>query len=425
MNRTTPMPLLQFINSLDDRQPRTPQHGDKPTAEAWIDSIDKVDGAYIHVPFCFHKCHYCDFFSIAGADDRHEPFVDRLVGELSFIGSQMHKPLDSVFVGGGTPTLLAPMLFDRLLAAIRYELPLAPGCEWTIEANPETVTNEVAQIMAKHGVNRVSIGAQSFDKVQLKTLERWHEPESVERAVSCFRAAGIDNYNLDLIYSIPGQTISQVQDDLLRAIDLQPKHLSCYALIYEPNTPLRTRLDLGEVIRVEQDIEAEMFELVRTILHEANYLQYEISNFAMRGYECRHNLMYWKNKSWWPFGPAAAGHLDGRRWKNAPRLSEYILNEPLPFVQDVETLDDDRSAGEAFMLGLRMLKGMERTWVESLVEQSTSRWREHVIERFIKEKLLHWKSDNLALTANGILVADTVILALLMREDTMTDTSGK
>jgi len=418
------VPLPQFINSQETRQPRTCQVEHNLTAEGWIGSVDKVQGAYIHVPFCFHKCHYCDFFSIAGADDRHETFVDRLITELTFVGSVMETPLQSIFIGGGTPTLLEPSLLSRLLKAVKNELPMHEDCEWTVEANPETVTGEVAGILALNGVNRVSIGAQSFNLQNLKTLERWHDPESVSRAISYFADAGIENYNLDLIYSIPKQTIEQVESDLRIAIDLQPKHLSCYALIYEPNTPLRTRLERGEVVRVDQEVEADMFEMVRAKLKEAEYEHYEISNFARSGFECVHNLLYWKNNNWWPFGPAAAGHVDGRRWRNIPRLSDYFSLERLPPIEDVETLHNDKRAGESFMLGLRILEGIDRSRVEFLNDLSLDCWRERVIDGHIKDKLLHWKNNKLALTETGILVADTVISSLLMHDDLITDTSG-
>jgi oxygen-independent coproporphyrinogen-3 oxidase len=417
------VPLTQFINSQETRQPRTCQDGHNLTAEGWIGSIDKVQGAYIHVPFCFHKCHYCDFFSIAGADDRHEAFVDRLVSELTFVGSMMDTPLQTIFIGGGTPTLLEPSLLTRLLRAVKKNLPMQEDCEWTVEANPETVTSEVADVLASNGVNRVSIGAQSFNLLNLKTLERWHDPESVPRAIAHFVDAGIDNYNVDLIYSIPNQTIEQVESDLRIAVDLKPKHLSCYSLIYEPNTPLRTRLDRGEIIRVDQDVEADMFEVVRATLKDANYDHYEISNFSRSGFECAHNLLYWKNNNWWPFGPAAAGHVDGRRWRNIPRLSEYFRLEGLPPIEDVETLDSDKRAGEAFMLGLRILEGIDRSRVEFLIDQSVESWRKSVIDGHIDENLLHWKNNNLALTETGILVADTVISSLLMHDDVITDTS--
>jgi oxygen-independent coproporphyrinogen-3 oxidase len=335
----------------------------------------------------------------------------------------METPLESIFIGGGTPTILKPPLLSKMLDAVKIMLPMTKDCEWTVEANPETITSEVADVLASHGVNRISIGAQSFHLQNLKTLERWHDPESVPRAISHVVDAGIDNFNIDLIYAIPKQTIAQVESDLQTAIDLNPLHLSCYALIYEPNTPLRTRLDRGDIVRVDQEVEADMFELVRSVLSKANYDQYEISNFSRSGFECIHNKMYWKNQNWWPFGPAAAGHVDGRRWKNIPRLSEYFSAGQLPPVEDVELLNDDRRAGEAFMLGLRMLKGMDRSVVEQLVDQSAGRWRQGLIDGFVIQELLHWRNDRLALTEAGILVADTVISSLLMHDDAITDTS--
>lgn len=423
MDNPVSVPLSQFINSQETRQPRSCQVENNLTAEGWINTVNKVQSVYIHVPFCFHKCHYCDFFSIARADDRHESFVDRLVMELAFVGSVMESPLQSIFIGGGTPTLLEPALLARMLKTVKNVLPMNTDCEWTVEANPETVTSEVANVLASHGVNRVSIGAQSFNLQNLKTLERWHDPESVPRAIAHFVEAGIDNYNLDLIYAIPNQTVEQVESDLQIAIELQPKHLSCYALIYEPNTALRMRLDRGEVLRVDQGIEADMFEMVRCTLAESDYKQYEISNFARKGFECVHNLSYWQNKNWWPIGPAAAGHVDGRRWRNVPRLSDYFSKEPLPPIEDVELLDGDKRAGESFMLGLRILDGIDQSNVQFLIDQSLDSWRKDVIDRHIEANLLHWKNNKLALTETGILVADTVISSLLMHDDLITDTS--
>jgi len=277
--------------------------------------------------------------------------------------------------------------------------------------------------MVRNGVNRVSIGAQSFHPALLKSLERWHDPENVGKAVECVRSVGIQDINLDVIYAIPSQTMDQLLVDLEQSIALSPTHMSCYSLIYEPNTPLRTRLDRGEVQRVEHELEASMFSCVAEVLQHAGYAQYEISNFAKEGYECKHNISYWTNQAWWPFGPSASGHLSGRRWKNSPRLSEYLSADGLPPILDVETLDSDASAGESFMLGLRLIRRMERSWVESLLAQSNNEWRKGVIEQYIREGQLHWVDDHLALTCEGIRIADTVILALLMQDDEMTDTT--
>jgi oxygen-independent coproporphyrinogen-3 oxidase len=290
---------------------------------------------------------------------------------------------------------------------------LAPDVEYTIEANPETITSEKAAVMVSQGVNRVSIGAQSFNTELLKQLERWHDPVNVGRAVEFVRSAGIDNISLDLIYAIPTQTVEQVKADLQEAVSLLPTHLSCYALTYEPNTPLLHKLNSGSVTRVGHDVEADMFDVVADVLSWSGYKQYEISNFAKDSFACKHNLMYWKNKNWWPFGPAASGHIDGQRWKNSPRLADYLSTSGLPPVEDVERLSKDIQAGEAFMMGLRLLEGMEFAWVESLIEQSPNTWRRTVIERNIESGFLIWANEKLVLTDKGLHFADTVICELL------------
>jgi oxygen-independent coproporphyrinogen III oxidase len=390
------------------------------TAEAWIESASKAVGAYIHIPFCFHKCHYCDFYSVAGKDEQQETLVRRLRKELQCVGPSMSE-LKTVFIGGGTPTILEPALLCEMLEAVRRYLPLAEDVEFTIEANPETITAEKAGILASCGVNRVSVGAQSFDENLLKQLERWHEPKNVERAVDFARSAGISNINIDLIYAIPTQSIVQAKNDLLQAVALSPTHLSCYALTYELNTPLRHRLERGIVERIAHDVEAEMFDVVTRELTQEGFCQYEISNFANKGYACKHNVMYWKNKNWWPFGPAAAGHIDGCRWRNAPRISEYLLEGNLPPIQDVETLSEDVQAGEAFMMGLRLLEGMESGWVEELMRKSPGEWRRATIERNIETGMLVWEKEKLALTGKGLHFADTVISELLMRDEDQQD----
>jgi oxygen-independent coproporphyrinogen III oxidase len=411
-----PTNLPQFTNLVASQQPSSLENAGELTAEGWIASASDSLGAYIHVPFCFHKCHYCDFFSVVGKESQHEAYVDRLSEELACIGPLM-KPLQTIFIGGGTPTLLAPKLFQQMLEAIQKYLPFENELEYTIEANPETVTQEKAEILSACGVNRVSIGAQSFDAELLKVLERWHEPSSVARAVECVHNAGITNVNLDLIYAIPTQSIEQVQSDVRIATALKPTHMSCYALTYEPNTPLAHRLAVGEVVRVDHDLEADMFDFVTEELTSLGYKQYEISNYAKEGKQCKHNLLYWKNGNWWPFGPAGAGHSNGRRWRNTPRISDYLRMSPLPPVEDVELLSEDVQAGEAFMMGLRLLEGMERAWVDDLLSKSISDWRSPIIERNVEEGFLEWNKEMLLFTDKGLHFADTVISELLMRDE--------
>ena len=387
------VPLAQLTNTAAGLQPCGPR------------------GLYIHVPFCLHKCHYCDFYSFVetGRESRQPAFTDRLIEEIQATAPGLQKPLETIFVGGGTPTLLAPDLWTRLLQAIRDCLALAPDLEFTVEANPETITAPLLEVLAGGGVNRLSLGAQSFDPTALRTLERRHDPANVGRGVSLARAAGITNINLDLIFGIPGQDLDGWRADLEIAIALEPAHLSCYGLMYEPNTPLTARLRAGAIQRVDEDTEAQMYETACDRLEAVGFEQYEISNWARPGRACRHNLLYWRNESWWPMGPAAAGHVNGVRWKNVGRLSDYLRVRPLPPITDVEQLDEDGRVGETLMLGLRLNEGIGHARLEALLAGG----RAQVVRRQVAAGLLEHCEGRLRFTKRGRLLADTVLADLL------------
>ena len=371
------------------------------------------DAVYVHVPFCRHRCHYCDFFTIAGRDDARTAYVDRLLEEAKLVlpGLQMEAPC--VFVGGGTPTYLQPDDLHRLLTGVGACLPVTP-VEWTVEANPETVDADIAAALHDGGVTRISVGMQSAQPQLLQALERQHDPESVPRAFGHLRTAGFNDLSVDLIFGIPGQCLAQVQADLEAALELEPTHLSVYGLIYEPGTPLRRRRDSGVVKAVEEDTEADMYLLVQQVLAERGFGQYEISNWALPGRACRHNEVYWLNGNWWPLGPAAAGHAMGTRWRNVPRLKQWMDSTGLPPVVDLECLDTDGRYGEVLMLGLRRLVGVPRDRVEAACATAgRGALREAVISRSIEQGLLQWRDDHLAFTSGGLLLADQVIRNLL------------
>ncbi|MCP3906050.1 MAG: radical SAM family heme chaperone HemW [Planctomycetes bacterium] len=375
---------------------------------------DPPRGAYIHVPFCFHKCHYCDFYSIVDARDRQGGFVDRLLDEAEAARAWVTRPLETIFVGGGTPTLLPPALWEHLGRGLADRWPRGADCEFTVEANPETVTTELAAVLAAAGVNRVSIGAQSFDRDLLVALERHHEPANVARSVERMRAAGVEDVNLDLIFGIPGQTLESWCSDLDAALALEPSHLSCYGLMYEPNTALTQRLRAGTVRRIDPDLEADLYEMTVDRLGAAGYEHYEISNWARPGRRCRHNLLYWMNEPWWPAGPSAAGHVDGYRWKNVPRLADYLDNGPLPPITDVERLDDDGRIGEELMLGMRLVEGMTRERLDDLLERGTrGAERAEALARAADDGLVAERAGRVHLTRRGLLLADIVVGALL------------
>ena len=371
-------------------------------------------GAYFHVPFCRHKCHYCDFYSFVDTESRELAYVERLEEELQDALEFLTVPIETVFVGGGTPTMLGADLLGRMLSSIRRALPISSNAEWSVEANPETVNEAVADALAQSGVRRVSLGAQSFNPKLLKALERDHDPASVERAVGILRRAGIPQVNLDLIFAIPGSTIADWEADLLRALSIGPDHLSAYGLVYEPNTPLTVKLRKGAVTRLPEDEEAEQYEFVVEKLAKSGYERYEISNWSLPGMACRHNILYWENADWWAFGPSAAAHGNGVRWRNIPRLATWLENRPSAPVEEIECLGADANAGESFMLGLRLMKGMPLERVEMLLScgENAPR-RRRSIETFTRDGLLEQVDGHLRLSARGFMIADTVLSALI------------
>ncbi len=316
---------------------------------------------YIHIPFCFHKCHYCDFYSIVDRQDRQAPFTDRLIAELEALAPHA-STLDTIFVGGGTPTLLRPDLWERLLAALHGLFRVSASAEFTVEANPETITSELAGLLAGGGVNRISVGAQSFNEKHLKTLERWHDPAKVGRAIELARDAGIARQSLDLIFAIPGQTLEDWARDLDTGLALGTTHLSAYNLTYEPATAMTARLQKGEFEPTDEDLEIDMLELLVEKTGRAGLGRYEVSNFAAPGDECRHNLAYWRQHDWLAAGPSASAHIAGHRWKNTPRLADYLANNNagLPPITDHEGPDPRRALAERIMTGLRLREGLDR-----------------------------------------------------------------
>ena len=374
---------------------------------------------YIHVPFCFHKCHYCDFYSIVDTRDRQGEFTDRLVRELTALsGACDHPALATIFVGGGTPSLLAVPLWERLLACLRERFDLGSLREFTVECNPETVTAELMHTLRSGGVNRVSIGAQSFHPAHLKTLERWHDPANVFKAVELARAAGIARQSMDLIFAIPGQTLNEWDADLQAALSAGTTHLSCYALTYEPNTAMTARMKKGEFSQAPEDLEADLFEHTLATLRRAGLERYEVSNFAKPGDECQHNLAYWRQQDWLAAGPNASAHVRGLRWKNTLRLDDYLHKHVRDFaiVTDVEHPDALRNLSERVWTGLRTAEGVDIAETRQAAEAAKPGVREaidRVARRQIELGALHDTHGRWQLTDRGFMIADAVAVAFL------------
>ncbi len=310
---------------------------------------------YVHLPFCAHRCGYCDFVTVVGRQGQHGSYVDALLAELALERGLLASEVETVFLGGGTPTFTDSRELERLLAA----LPRAK--EVTVEANPETVTQGLARALRRLGVNRVSLGVQSFRPHLLRVLDRVAQPDTVRRAYYHLRDAGFDNISFDLIYGIPGQSTSALADDLGDALELAPEHLSCYEL--EAKAGTRFTHAHGAELELQAEAMESYFELVVEGLTSAGYRWYETANFCRapeqadgRDLRARHNLAYWLGREYLGLGIGAVSTIDGRRWRNTPRLHGYVraLSGGTRPEQEVEPLSLGVRSRERVMLGLRL-----------------------------------------------------------------------
>lgn len=379
-----------------------------------------VTGLYVHVPFCFHKCHYCDFYSITRQDEsRMARFVDRMLREAEQWQASATRAVvrpRTVFFGGGTPTLLPLAEMTRLIRGLRDRIDLSLINEWTIEANPATVTPEYCRALRELGVDRLSFGAQSFNPADLKMLERHHDPEDVPRSLEMARAAGFTRLNIDLIYAVPGQDRASWEQTLESAIALGTPHLSCYGLTYELNTPMAVKKRLGHFKGAEESLELQMLHHTRRRLAEVGRPAYEVSNYAVPGEECRHNLMYWTGGSYVSLGPSAASHVAGWRWRNRPHLGEWeqaIDAGNLP-ATEVEVLTPDRRAGELAMLMLRLTPGIDFADYAGRTGYDAREIYRDQLKQLSSAGLITVDDRGFRLTEAGLNVADAVASEFLL-----------
>ncbi len=371
-----------------------------------------VRGLYLHVPFCHSKCHYCDFYSIIGQDEaRKEAFVDNVLAELDLWRDAGPTLVPhTLFFGGGTPTLLPAAAMERLLTELARRVDLAHVNEWTVEANPATVDTEYCRMLLDNGVNRISFGAQSFVERELAFLQRLHQPQQVAKSVAAARGAGFGRINLDLIYAIPGQTPATWEYSLDCALEMEPEHLSCYGLTYEPNTPLGVNLARKKFQAAPEQLELDLMRQTRQKLSAAGYEAYEISNYARPAEACRHNLLYWRGGDYIGLGPAAASHIAGNRWRNAPNLRQWeraLAAGAVPRI-DAEQLTTAQRAGELAMLELRLAEGIDRAQFAGQFGRDPVDWFAPQVRRLEKLQLLIVDERSIRLTEKALAVADAV-----------------
>jgi oxygen-independent coproporphyrinogen-3 oxidase len=331
----------------------------------------KASGIYIHIPFCHARCGYCDFVTFTGREAQIDDYVYQLCEEIKLAavaGGQSLPPVSTVFFGGGTPSVLEAIQVSRILETLKQNYALEENAEITLEANPESVSLIKAEGWRQSGVTRISLGLQVMDDVLLKTLGRLHNVDQFKEAYRAVRAAGFDNVNIDLIYGLPQQDQNSWQQTLEATVALNPEHLSIYSLTVEEHTPFA-----AEGIKVNDDVQGEMYAWSRKYLKAQGYDQYEISNFAKAGRVCHHNLLYWRQHDYVGLGVGAVGCVDGLRWQNQKTLQAYeadIQNRRLPRMSE-EKLDAATRKFENLMLGLRLREGF--VWEE----EQNPQWRSH------------------------------------------------
>ncbi len=372
-------------------------------------------GIYVHVPFCATRCGYCDFNTYTPAElggANPDGWLEALRIELAMAAAQLVRngsvpAVDTVFVGGGTPSMLGGERLAEVLAAVRANFPMASDAEVTTEANPESTTPDLLAQLRRAGYTRLSLGMQSVAPHVLAALDRVHSPGRALAAAADARAEGFEHVNLDLIYGTPGET----DDDLARSVDAAigagVDHVSAYALVVEDGTALARRVRRGELPAPDDDVLAARYELLDERLASAGFTWYEVSNWSRPGGECRHNLGYWDGGQWWGAGPGAHGYVDGTRWWNVkhPKAYAQSLAEGRLPVADSESLDDRARHTEDVMLRLRLRRGLP---VATLSAAELAR-----ADEAIDDGLVHRRSDRLVLTDHGRLLADAVVRDLL------------
>ncbi len=370
--------------------------------------------AYVHVPFCAHHCGYCDFAIATGQDDQIELYLDALAAEMAALGTP--QPVRTLFLGGGTPTHLSAAQLQRLLSILRRWLLLDAGAEteFSVECNPDTLTADKIDVLADHGVTRVSLGAQSFDAEMLRTLERAHDPGEIARAVARVRRR-IDNVSLDLIFGVPGQTECGWRADLERALSLGPDHLSTYGLTYEKGTPLWKRRRRGLVRALDEDTELALYVLAIDTLEAAGLEHYEISSFARPGRRCRHNEVYWANEAYFGFGMGAARYVHGRRELNTRDLHRYLRRalSGESVTWQSEELGPEERARETMAVQLRRAEGIDRIAFRAQTGFDLDALAGPALRHLVEQGFLAEDGGGVRLTRPGKYVADAVIERLL------------
>lgn len=379
---------------------------------------------YLHFPFCERKCRYCDFLSGPAGEETREEYVDLLCREIELRAGEITAPVDSIFIGGGTPSLMTPVQAARVMDTIRSRYQVLSDAEISMEANPGTVNPEKLRGFKAAGISRISIGVQSFDDSELRLLGRIHTAAEARETFHAAREAGFDNINLDLMSALPDQNIETWSHTLKEAVSLGPEHISAYSLIIEEGTPLASLLDAGELPDLpSEDEDRQMYHFTKQFLASKGYRRYEISNYAIAGYECRHNCGYWTGHEYLGLGLGASSCLGGERFRNPDKMDDYRkavndTNEYDPvnaMRRERQTLTREDRMEEFMFLGLRMTEGVSEKEFEKRFGVKMEDIYGGVLHRHLEQNVIRRAPDHrIALTEYGLDVASYVMADYLL-----------
>ncbi len=379
----------------------------------------KETSFYVHIPYCVKRCGYCDFNTYTPTELRDGgtletvsgDYIDAVLRELEIAHTQSSGSVPTIFFGGGTPSLLKAKDLGRVISTIKEKWNVAPDCEITLEANPDSVDVAKLQEFKAAGFNRISFGMQSAVPHVLATLDRTHNPDNVERAVRAARTAGYESVSVDLIYGTPGESLDDWRTSVSAALSLGVDHISAYALIVETGTKLAAQIKRGDLTMPDDDLMADMYLLVDEMAQNAGMSWYELSNWSKPGHESRHNIAYWRNANWWGLGPGAHSHLDGVRWWNVKHPTAYksALFAGNSIEQEREVLTEQQLKDEAIMLAIRMRDGIS---LNKLNKDQVSRISGYCQSGHLDQA--QWSNGTLQLTAQGRLIADRIVRELVV-----------
>lgn len=375
-----------------------------------------IQAAYIHIPFCTHICHYCDFNKVFLHQQPVDAYIDALIIEMERTFERFPTlRLQTVFIGGGTPTSLTAKQLDRLLHAIHRIVPLASNVEFTVEANPDGVSDEQLRVLKQWGVNRLSFGVQTFDDELLTRIGRTHTKETAIETIERAHELGFHNINIDLMYGLPTQTIAQLKETLQMTFSLPIQHVSAYSLIIEPKTVFYNLMKKNTLSLPSQEEEAYMYEIVMEQMEKHGYVQYELSNYAQRGLYSRHNMTYWNNEYYYGFGAGAHSYMKGVRYVNVGPIKKYIQlieHGKLPYV-DTHVVSKEEQMEEHMFLGLRKTEGVNKREFLARYGKTVHEVFSEAIARQKRNGLLEETDEAIVLTHRGKLLGNEVFQSFL------------